>query len=167
MLEYKQNFYNEDPLFMGKTKDPLPAIFRPPVVENLWVVFGTNLPTEVSYYFKSEGEDRLALDLSADLHSQKKIAGINPRGLKVTGGIGYETKTTYQPSTRMHKSGDGTVPYCSLNLAESSWREYAAQQGLPIKIQTFEIEGAEHREMLNHSAVTNCIIDLVCVKPIG
>ena len=157
---------------MKKTEgQAVPAILRPPRVDNLWVVMGVNLPTEVCYYYKpvtgADGETRLDLDSSADAYSQKKFTGVNPRGFKISGGIGFETKATFQPSVGMNKSGDGTVPYCSLNLAESSWRKYAEQNHLPIKIQTFEIEGAEHREMLNNAAVTNCILDLVCVKPIG
>lgn len=107
------------------------------------------------------------MDSSVDSYSGKKIAGINPRGLNISGGIGFETRDTYQPSTRVNKSGDGTVPYCSLNYAESAWRPYAEKNKLPINIQTFELDGVEHREMLNHRAVTNCILDLLCVKPIG
>jgi len=172
ILQYKQDYYEADPLYLKKTEgQAVPAILRPPRVDNLWVVMGVNLPTEVCYYYKpvtgADGETRLDLDSSADAYSQKKFTGVNPRGFKISGGIGFETKATFQPSVGMNKSGDGTVPYCSLNLAESSWRKYAEQNHLPIKIQTFEIEGAEHREMLNNAAVTNCILDLVCVKPIG
>ena len=164
---FYKDYYQNDPFYLGKDKNAiLPPVLLPPPVQNLWVVIGTNLSTEVSYYFKP-GSNQLVLDSSADQYSGKKIAGINPRGLKITGGIGFETKTTYQPSTRVNKSGDGTVPYCSLNLAESNWRDYAARNNLPIQIQTFEIEGAEHREMLCHGGVTNKVIDLVCIKPIG
>ena len=36
-------------------------------------------------------------------------------------GVAYETKHTYQPTIRRPKSGDGTVPYSSMNHA-STWR---------------------------------------------
>jgi len=170
--EFYKKFYADDDVYLKKSPgESLPEVLKPPPVQNLWVVIGTNLQTEVSYYYKPtkgpDGADRLVLDSSADSYSGKKIAGINPRGLKIHGGTGYETRTTYQPSTRVNKSGDGTVPYCSLNYAESAWRQYVAQNKLPIKIQTFELDGVEHREMLNDGTCFNCIIDLICNKPLG
>eukprot|EP00339_Tiarina_fusa_P000423 CAMPEP_0117012128 /NCGR_PEP_ID=MMETSP0472-20121206/10276_1 /TAXON_ID=693140 ORGANISM="Tiarina fusus, Strain LIS" /NCGR_SAMPLE_ID=MMETSP0472 /ASSEMBLY_ACC=CAM_ASM_000603 /LENGTH=1021 /DNA_ID=CAMNT_0004715123 /DNA_START=120 /DNA_END=3184 /DNA_ORIENTATION=- len=170
--EFYKNFYSSDDCYLEtKPGNDLPELLLPPPVENLWVVIGTNLQTEVSYYYKPtkgpDGEDRLILDSSADQYSGKKIAGINPRGLKIQGGTGFETRNTYQPSTRVNKSGDGTVPYCSLNYAESAWREYVSRHNLPIKIQTFELDGVEHREMLNDGTCFNCILDLLCVKPIS
>ena|SRR3990167_11377547 len=78
----------------------------------------------------------------------------------------YETKLTFQPLARTNKSGDGTVPYCSLNYC-SVWKEYAAEHNLPYcqNVQIVEIEGADHREMLAHPAVFDSIINFVCTKP--
>lgn len=65
-------------------------MLRPPPVENLWVLYGINLNTEVSYYFKPHKtqQGRYVLDAAADKYSHKKIAGVNPRGLRISGGIG-------------------------------------------------------------------------------
>jgi hypothetical protein len=62
-------------------------------------------------------------------------------------GIGYETKDTVQGTLRSstglhgHRSGDGTVPYVSLNYC-TEWR-----QDLELRIE--ELEGVEHREILS------------------
>lgn len=81
--------------------------------------------------------------------------------------IRYETKNTFQTNARANKSGDGTVPYCSLSYAEALWRDVATSGLTPLRtVISIEIEGAEHREMLNNPAVFDKIIDLVCAKPI-
>ena len=62
-------------------------------------------------------------------------------------GIGYETKDTVQGTLRSstglhgHRSGDGTVPYVSLNYC-TEWR-----QDLELRVE--ELEGVEHREILS------------------
>ena len=156
---------------------------------------GVNLDTEVSYYYQPHKTipDRYTLDSSADKYSGGRIKGINPSGLRISGGIGYfffqflkkfsfslpnhlnsylypryETKSTFQPFARTNKSGDGTVPYCSLNYC-AVWKEYAAEHNLPHcqNVHITEIEGADHREMLNHPAVFDAILNLVCTKPQG
>merc|ERR1711879_310805 len=92
-------------------------------------------------------EGRYELDAASDKYTNQKIAGINPRGLRINGGIGYETKNTFQPSARANKSGDGTVPYCSLNYG-TYWEELSKESNIPLKnVRTTEIEGADHREM--------------------
>lgn len=127
---------------------------------------GINLDTEVSYYFKKDqkNEKRYDLDSAADKFNYEKIAGINPTGLRISGGIGFETKNTFQPSARANKSGDGTVPYCSLNYG-SYWEELAKEGNIPLKnVRTVEIEAAEHREMLSNPAVFEGILHFVCKK---
>tara|TARA_R110002050_G_scaffold236758_1_gene372634 strand:+ start:1260 stop:1526 length:267 start_codon:yes stop_codon:yes gene_type:complete len=65
--------------------EELPPVLAPPPVRNLWCIYGVNLDTEVSYYYKAsargekKGKLRLLLDTSADRHSGKKEAMINPR----------------------------------------------------------------------------------------
>lgn len=136
---------------------------------NLWVLYGTNLNTEVSYYFKPHKNDngRYVLDVGSDKYSEQKIGGINPRGLRIVGGIGFETPQTFQANVRANKSGDGTVPYCSLSYA-FKWQEMAEAGNLPLKhVRVTEIDGADHREMLNNAAVFDAIISRVCEKPIS
>eukprot|EP00009_Paramoeba_aestuarina_P010426 CAMPEP_0201535998 /NCGR_PEP_ID=MMETSP0161_2-20130828/60674_1 /ASSEMBLY_ACC=CAM_ASM_000251 /TAXON_ID=180227 /ORGANISM="Neoparamoeba aestuarina, Strain SoJaBio B1-5/56/2" /LENGTH=109 /DNA_ID=CAMNT_0047941459 /DNA_START=360 /DNA_END=685 /DNA_ORIENTATION=- len=107
--------------------------------------------TEVGYYLQKDGKNRLAMDMSADRYSGKKLAGLNPRGLVIQEGIAYETPETFQHSTKEHKSGDGTVPYCSLSYAERVWSD-------SVHVYAIEIEEAEHREMLNNEAVLNALL---------
>jgi len=171
---FYNQFYAANPKYLAGFKEgdccDLPPILSPPPVKNLWVIAGVNLPTEMSYYFRphvtSKGDTRFVLDSRADKYSEKKIAGVNPRGLQIAGGMGFETRNTYQPKFRRNRSGDGTVTYCSLMYVEE-WREQAKASGQQIDIQVVEVEGAEHRAMLAHDAVFSAIIDFVCEKPMG
>ena len=89
---------------------------------------GVNLPTEVSYYFEVDQETKeVTLDKSADQMSEHVQEG-NPAGLRIRGGIGYEVPSTPQPSLDMRKrSGDGTVPYCSLSHT-TQWKCQAQKE---------------------------------------
>ena len=92
-MEFFERFYQQDPLYLntseGKynsTQDTIleAAVLRPPPVANLWVIMGINLPTEVSYYLKTEKkskgkESRCTFDYSADKYSHRKEGLVNPR----------------------------------------------------------------------------------------
>mmetsp|Transcript_31741 Transcript_31741/g.49648 ORF Transcript_31741/g.49648 Transcript_31741/m.49648 type:complete len:702 (-) Transcript_31741:47-2152(-) len=166
--EYWQTFYQNDPLFlMTLDQNATPAVLQPPPISNLWVIYGVNLNTEVSFFYKpsSQEKSRLVLDPSADRYSGKKVF-LNPRGLLIAGGIAYETKTTYQPNIRAQKSGDGTIPFSSLNYAFSWKRECEGNPNSNLKsVKIIEVEGVEHRAMLIHEAVFVNVIDLVCKHP--
>lgn len=104
------------------------------------------------------------MDKDADKFSNQKLEGINPAGFRIKGGIGYETKDTFQQSARANKSGDGTVPYCSLNYV-TYWEKLSKEEDIPLKnVHIVEIEGAEHREMLIDPIVTFQILNKVCKK---
>jgi len=164
--DFFKQFYERDPLYLYCAQPTqTPKVLAPPPVRHLWVIYGINLNTEVSFFYKQTATDktRLILDQSADRYSGKKLALLNPRGLLIAGGIAFETKETYQPTIRASKSGDGTVPYCSLSLA-SIWKSEISNPNVPLKgIETIEIEGAEHRAMLTNEAVFEAVINLVCV----
>ena len=169
-MKHHSTFYANNPNYLKtECEDTCPPILEPPPVENLWSLYGINLPTEVSYYFKPHktDESRYVLDPDSDVFSNQKIGRINPRGLSIVGGIGYETKDTFQASARVNKSGDGTVPYCSLSYA-TYWEQLAKTTDIPLKhVKTIEIDAAEHREMLSNQAVIRAILHLVCTKPIA
>ena len=44
----------------------------------------------------------------------------------------------------------------------SYWKKLAKKAGLPLQVQMFEFEKAEHREMLQHPGVIEKVIELVC-----
>ena len=53
--EFLEKYYDTDPHYLNSSTSHMgglpPVLSRPPV-QNLWVIFGVNVPTEVSYYFK-------------------------------------------------------------------------------------------------------------------
>ena len=108
--DFFSTYHTPDPLlYAGKTVEDLgvPLMDAPPV-ENLIVINGVNLATEIAYYFQPyEGKGRLYLDPSASKFSNERISSINPKGFYISGGIAYETKSTCQNG--VHRSGDGTV----------------------------------------------------------
>ena len=149
-----ETFYRNDSLYLKPSStSPLLPILAPPPVKRIWVVNGINRTTEVGYYLKHGSI--LAMDPTADRYSGKKIASVNPRGLIIQEGISFETAETFQPSTKGNKSGDGTVPYCSLNYAERGWDRF-------MHVYTIEVEDAEHRDMLCHEGVLHEVLSLIC-----
>jgi len=121
---------------------------------------GVNRATEVSYYFKAR-KTKTSLDKSADRLSNK-ISPDNPAGLLVEGGIGYETRSTPQPVINgKNRSGDGTVPYCSLAYAKV-WQRMALEREHEGKIQVLEMEGLEHRAMLRDEALIFHVMMIGC-----
>eukprot|EP00211_Chloroparvula_japonica_P000658 CAMPEP_0119157688 /NCGR_PEP_ID=MMETSP1310-20130426/52882_1 /TAXON_ID=464262 /ORGANISM="Genus nov. species nov., Strain RCC2339" /LENGTH=1683 /DNA_ID=CAMNT_0007150307 /DNA_START=39 /DNA_END=5090 /DNA_ORIENTATION=+ len=171
--EYHDAYYATDPFFLaqddpGKGQEQC-AILQPPPVSKLWVIMGVNLPTEVSYFYKvdkrGKEKERLVLDPGADKLSNKKDGKLNPRGLQISGGMAFETKSTYQPTVRANKSGDGTVPYCSLNYAQK-WKEMAAEQNIPLDVKVIELPGLEHRAMLQEERCLMAILEFICSKTV-
>mmetsp|Transcript_19419 Transcript_19419/g.54554 ORF Transcript_19419/g.54554 Transcript_19419/m.54554 type:complete len:1295 (+) Transcript_19419:74-3958(+) len=163
-MGFYHDFYEPNPYFLKKNEARGDApVFLPPPVKNLWTIIGVNLNTEVSYYFKKEKHDKIVLDQSAERYSGKKHGVVNPRGLTISGGIAFETKHTFQPTIGAPKSGDGTVPFCSLNYP-MHWAEIVKREELDMNIQVFEVDGAEHREMLDNEAVFDAIMELVCER---
>ena len=183
-LQYYRSFYVTDSLFLSKRDDDeCPSVFQRPPVNRLWCVYGVNLPTEVSYYFKASSRG-LHLDASADKYSKKKVSIVNPRGFTISGGVAFESRDTYQPTIRETKSGDGTVPFCSLNypsvwmkeekerrrrkrkrMKEKGTEEREEEREREFCVLNFEIDGAEHRDMLTNEGVFDVVIDLVCERP--
>jgi len=138
------------------------TLAQPPPVGKLWAIYGVNLETEVTYYYKIKN-DNFALDVRAD-KSSGVVSDFNPASLKIKGGVGYETPETEQV-TGQHICGDGTVPYASLNYARV-WKEMGEKGEADIEVQITEINKAEHRQMMKDVNVLNSIIDVVCCKKV-
>eukprot|EP00211_Chloroparvula_japonica_P003813 CAMPEP_0119135150 /NCGR_PEP_ID=MMETSP1310-20130426/18732_1 /TAXON_ID=464262 /ORGANISM="Genus nov. species nov., Strain RCC2339" /LENGTH=730 /DNA_ID=CAMNT_0007126009 /DNA_START=45 /DNA_END=2237 /DNA_ORIENTATION=+ len=148
---FYEDFYLNSDLFLagGKALDSSPILTRPPV--NIWCVYGVNLRTEVSYYFASDPDKpaHFSLSAAADHLSYQKCAQ-NPGGIKIKGGMGFETRRTFQETVGYEICGDGTVPYASLQYPRV-WMEDAKKNGKSIEI--VEIEGADHRDMLSEDVL--------------
>jgi len=154
--KFYEQYAQPDPLFV--------SLLSPPPVKRLWAIYGVNVLTEVSYYFKSNWKkDGIALDSNADKLGGKKTAKTNPKGLEIQEGVGYEGKDTLQSIGGVQRSGDGTVPYCSLAYG-TMWKEECEREGKEFEYQKFEIENAEHREILVDENFFFTFLDLVCHK---
>ena len=136
-----------------------------------------DIPTEVTYYLRKAQvaselgveQSILELDPSFDQYSGFSHLDWNPAGLKIEGGVGFETDATLQPSWEHRPvSGDGTVPYASLAWAHH-WKilaEERRKQGLTSSnVEVTEVRGAQHRLMLNNDAVLDIVISYLCSRP--
>ena len=109
-----EDYYAQDKFFFGKNASgETPALALPPV-ERVLVVYGVNVQTELSYFFKLNNENpalvQSELDNGVDSYSKKESKELNPQGLVIRDGIMYETKTTMQPAFGKRAiSGDGSI----------------------------------------------------------
>lgn len=161
VINVVKNVYDSDPLDpRGLSSSP------PPPVRLVKAIYGINLPTEVGAFYKRRravmtGADKIrslfTLDKDARLYSQE--------GYVLEDGVLKETKDTRQllkgvPSgdeTYVCRSGDGTVPYWSLQHVRTWEKE--------CHVSIDELEGADHREILADTRFHEILIDYVCTKP--
>ena len=141
---------------INQLDNKLPPILDIPKINKIWCIYGVNLDTEISYYFREDKDNTLILDASAD-------KTYNSTERKVLGGIAYETKDTPQPTINYKAcSGDGTVPYSSLTFP-LYWQQLAKEKSLPCpEIDMIEVERADHRQMLSDDVVLYNMIHYVC-----
>jgi Lecithin:cholesterol acyltransferase len=167
--------YAKDPLGDPRTKSSHDA----PPVKKVIAIYGINRPTEVSGIYRraparvvlptgSSKESTFVLDTKAKLaapevgHGQGSVAA---KSYQVVGGIINETQHTPQVMnagpggktiTTRHASGDGTVPFWSLQHSRT-W----ASPGT-CDVEVYEIDGAEHREILAdkrfHEILASCLL---------
>jgi len=150
--------YEEDPLG-PRTKSSADA----PPVSRVYAVYGINLDTWVSSVCKraptfvpKKGvtKPRFVLDSFAKFSS-------DDCGYTLSDGMIWETAKTPQRDHRtgetVHKSGDGTVPYWSLQQA-SRW------QSPECEVRIREIEGGEHRAILNDKRFHQFLLDVLVAQ---
>ncbi len=125
-----------------------------------------NIDTQVKYYYKQpkvvQVVKRLLLDPSAGIilisaDSRDKLSNENE---KIVKGIGYETKNTYQKFSQKRISGDGTVPYSSLNYCQF-WKDDNEKQHIGPQVAIYELEKAEHREILQDDRLFEILLELL------
>jgi copper chaperone CopZ len=153
----KKQWYDRDQCMPGGSSG------TPPPLKRVFHVYGTNLDTQVGFAFKG-GEGTHELDTSLNLG--------NVDGDKYRGGIILETSDSSQraldpnaftedpatppePTDLKRCSGDGTVPYVSLQHT-LSWNSPKCLS------QVVELDRAEHREILDDGRFHKVLGDYLC-----
>ena len=162
-LKCVSNVYDVDPL------EPRNGQKAPPV-KNIKAVYGINLPTEVGAVYRRrkavlEKKNKVVSMFKLDRYAKGQLND----GLVLEDGILKETSNTPQTlcgptnfrSSALAKemvrcSGDGTVPYWSL--------QHVRTWGRQCNVSVTEIDGAEHREILNDNRFHQTLIDYVTTK---
>jgi len=147
ILSMMREVYDTDPVGpRGRSATEAPPVKR------IKAIYGINLSTEVGAVYccrpaaiLSSTENKFELDCDAKLSDNSKADG-----LKVKGGILYETNKMKQADGRLC-SGDGTVPYYSLSYV-TTWKE-------SCQVEVSEIDKADHREILADSRFHEILID--------
>ena len=126
---------------------------QPPPVKRVHSIYGINLPTEMAGVYKRK-DTCLSNDRLRNLYRLDSKATVDPTsGYTVKGGLMFETKHTKQAVAGGRcVSGDGTVPYWSLQHAKS-W------QGPSCDVSVVELEGADHREILADARFHKAVLD--------
>eukprot|EP01095_Lingulamoeba_sp_RSL-Kostka_P011336 TRINITY_DN4287_c0_g3_i1.p1 TRINITY_DN4287_c0_g3~~TRINITY_DN4287_c0_g3_i1.p1 ORF type:complete len:282 (+),score=118.25 TRINITY_DN4287_c0_g3_i1:144-989(+) len=145
-VKFLEDYYENNEFLLKKQEDEEVApVFKPPYVEKLYSIYGKNLETEYSYYFKDK-HDHITLDSKAENY----VKDLDERLSLHSDGICYEVPTD------SHPSGDGTVPYESLSYGKIWEEEYKDRI-----IKNIEIDGAEHRCILKDEGFLTQLIQLV------
>ena len=149
-----EDIYSKDPLL------PREAVDAPPV-QRVQAIYGTNLPTEVGgvYRHKHGMIDKGHLSNYYELDTSATLAqDATANGYRIQKGILEETKKTRQAIVGSGEtktaSGDGTVPYYSLQHVRN-W----AKEG--CEVQVTELDGAEHREILADKRFHDALLSYV------
>jgi len=139
------------------TKDPIGPRYvsavMPPPIKKVVAIYGINLPTEVAAVYRRSPTVRVSMENSHVKMKQMFVldseATLSRNTHVIEGGIIREMSKTPQKIVGggvEQKSGDGTVPYDSLQHCRS-W------QG-PCDVTVHELDGAEHRGILNDNNCT-------------
>eukprot|EP01117_Protostelium_nocturnum_P019541 TRINITY_DN8496_c0_g1_i1.p1 TRINITY_DN8496_c0_g1~~TRINITY_DN8496_c0_g1_i1.p1 ORF type:complete len:1132 (-),score=279.50 TRINITY_DN8496_c0_g1_i1:39-3434(-) len=153
-LEWLNEYFLKDPCFGGED-GKYSVLEAPPGLKRLFCVYGVDVDTEISYYYKNHPTKGLIIDTDAPN---------NIKGYNTVRGIVYETEDTPQDvltkenSTNCKRSGDGSVPYSSLCYCKT-WKDQIQD------LQVHELKNVEHREILSNRILFFLIANLVSDKP--
>jgi len=146
-----ETLYNNDPFVADNWSEP-------PPVNRIYAMYGVGLPTEAAFGWKSHNcivDCSLYMRYELDHHFKLPNYWCHS-------GIAFETTKTYQTQMdtgdKVFISGDGTVPYASLRFP-MTWK---ATHGTDV--MCVELEGLEHREMLQEHAFHHALIEYLCTK---
>jgi hypothetical protein len=152
VLEMIKDVYDGDSILDPRQKSSC----DPPPVSRVHAIYGVNLPTEIgSVYMRKDAcfsESKLKNFYKPD--TKATLGDKNKTGeYTVKGGILMETNRTPQTAAGGRKvSGDGTVPYWSLQHCKT-W------MGPNIDVTVVEIDQAEHREILADVRFHKALLD--------
>jgi len=151
-VEWYKNYYANNPLYGGPTPEDWTAL-KPPPIKRMHAIYGINLDTEKFYYYVTGKHLPMEID---------ETYNIPHKTHKVKNGYGYETRDTPQKILQELtgqegcRCGDGTVPYASLSYCEL-WRKH-------LHVTVEELEGAEHRKILNNALFFKKLVEYVGEK---
>jgi len=132
----------------------------PPPIKKVVAIYGINLPTEASGVYQRKQSVRLSSATKTDLSVRQLVVLDKNAQLKGLQGYSIKNGIISETKCKMKKSGDGSVPYWSL-------RHCRTWQGKGIKkcdVKVYEIEGAEHRSILNDAKFHNILLEVIgCV----
>jgi hypothetical protein len=137
--------------------------WHPPPIQKVVAIYGINLPTETSSVYQHKQCVKLSCTTRKDLCVRQLIVlDKNARlakgldGYTIKDGIIREIKVRSNGTTTK-KSGDGTVPYWSLQHCRT-W------QGEGVKkcdVKVYEIEGAEHLAILHEAKFHKILLEVL------
>lgn len=149
--------------------------WHPPPVKRVTAIYGVNLPTEVSgvycrtpcVKFPSSGTREKQANIQP-MFVLDKFASLDKDSAEthsIEKGLIRETSNTPQEvigsdgttTTKEYKSGDGTVPYWSLQQCRL-WQGRGVAQ---CEVTVHEIDKAEHREILNDARFHKILLELL------
>jgi hypothetical protein len=135
-----------------------------PPVKKVFAVYGINLPTQIAsvccrsspvVYKKGRLVPNFTIDEAASFSDDEVT-----KGYEITDGKILETSATPQKDfltgEMVTKSGDGTVPYYSLQQPQF-WKKNNPECDVEIR----EIEGAEHRMILDNKEFHDILLKYV------
>mmetsp|Transcript_28747 Transcript_28747/g.61295 ORF Transcript_28747/g.61295 Transcript_28747/m.61295 type:complete len:579 (-) Transcript_28747:24-1760(-) len=156
-------------------KDPLGPLslsaWQPPPVKKVIAIYGVNLATEIAGVYRRNPSVRISMSNTPGnntCHAIKQLFVLDKEAKLddtcsdthiIEEGIIKETRTTPQKiigGGTKRKSGDGTVSYWSLQHCKS-W------QG-KCDVTVHEIDGAEHRAILNDKRFHTVLLELLGCK---
>jgi hypothetical protein len=140
------------------------ACLDAPLVRQVCPIYGVNVDTEVAAVYRHRQFRKSAnsvqayfeLDTDADLRDA-------PDGIRIEGGVVYETPSALQQSlannwTKQCRSGDGVVPYSSLQKPLQWIREGS-------HVDVVEVNGAGHYDILEHPTLLQKLISKTMSGP--
>lgn len=148
--------------------------WHPPPVKRIISVYGINQPTEVAAVYRrnpckhipssnrksdsSELQPTFVLDCDAVLNKQASATHSINRGIILETSKSPQTVIAADGKTVTQlKSGDGTVPYWSLQHC----RMWPGQGLAKCDVTVHEIDHAEHRAILNDDRFHKILLDLL------
>jgi hypothetical protein len=140
-LQMIRDMYDSDATLGPRSKSSCDA----PPVKRVHAIYGINLPTEIGGVYKRKDVCLSECRLKSFFKLDRK-ASLDPKmGYVVEGGLLLETSKTHQRAADGRQaSGDGTVPYWSLQHCKT-WKAPDRE------VTVVELERAEHRGILADS----------------